>query len=600
MKNKMLDVLIVDDEPINIKIVASLLEKDYNVLVATSGESALEIIEKRGYPPHIMLVDINMPTMDGFELTKIIFEDEKNKDVHILFLSANDSMECIEKGLHLGASDYITKPIEPKRFLLKLGFYAKLIKKTIENKLNLQLLEQYKSVVDKSAIVSKTTNSGVITYVNDKFCELSGYTREELIGKVHSIVRHKEMSSKVFQTLWETISVGKSWQGVIKNRKKDGGYYIVDTKIIPILDGHGHIVEYIGIRHDITELEKYKEILKDELSTTHQTLEENINYLTQYEDALNSITAVLKTDTQHNIISINKKFSELMGYSLEDLIGTNSATLRDEVDKSRSDYELVKTNLVDKKVTTRLMINITKSGEKLYAVTLFYPILDTENNVVEHLQIMHDVTDIMKLNDEINDTQKEVVLTMGAIGEVRSKETGLHVKRVAEYSYLLAKLAGLSEEKSNLLKQASPMHDIGKVGIPDNILKKPGKLTDGEFEVMKTHASLGYEMLKHSKRDILQTAALVAHTHHEKYDGTGYPFGLKGEQIPIEGRITAIADIFDALGHDRCYKKAWKLDDILDLFRKERGKHLDPKLLDLFFENLDKFLEIQTRMADEF
>ena len=598
MISNTLDVLIVDDEPININLVASLLEKDYNIQIATNGESALEIIEKREYPPHIVLADINMPKMNGFELTKTIFENEKNKDIHVLFLSANDSIEYIEKGLHLGASDYITKPIEPKKFLLKLDFWSRLINKTIENKLNFQLLEQYKSVVDTSTIVSKTTKSGIITYVNDKFCELSGYTREELIGKSHNIVRHEDISSEIFKDLWKTINEGNSWEGVIKNKKKDGTFYIVDTKITPLFDTN-NIVEFIGIRHDITELEKYKEILKDELSITHKTLEENINYMRQYEDALNSITAVLKTDAQNNITYINNKFSELMGYTLEDLRGYNALKIRDLKDQEKVNCEIIRKNLENKEMTTQLITNRTKSGDKLYTVTLFYPIVDIKNNVIEHLQVMHDVTDIMKLNEEINDTQKEVVQTMGAIGETRSKETGLHVKRVAEYSYLLAKLAGLSDEKATLLKQASPMHDIGKVGIPDVILNKPGKFAIEEFDIMKTHAFLGYEMLKHSTRDILQTAATIAISHHEKYDGTGYPHGLKGENIPIEGRITAIADVFDALGHDRCYKKAWKLDKILELFREQNGIHFDPKLVKLFFDNLDQFLEIQSRMEDE-
>lgn len=230
--------------------------------------------------------------------------------------------------------------------------------------------------------------------------------------------------------------------------------------------------------------------------------------------------------------------------------------------------------------------------------TLFYPIVDMEGKMIEHLQVMHDVTEIIELNQEIIDTQKEIVLTMGAVGETRSKETGLHVKRVAHYSYLLATLYGLEEDHAQRIKQASPMHDIGKVGIPDSILNKPGKLTEDEFELMKTHAELGYEMLKHSGRPILKTAAIVAYTHHEKYAGGGYPNGTKGEDIPIEGRITAIADVFDALGHDRCYKKAWELERILDLFQNERGKHFDPKLIDLFMVHLDRFLEIRDKMED--
>lgn len=202
------------------------------------------------------------------------------------------------------------------------------------------------------------------------------------------------------------------------------------------------------------------------------------------------------------------------------------------------------------------------------------------------------------LEKEIEDTQKEVVFKMGAIGETRSQETGNHVKRVAEYSKILALEYGLSEADAEVLKQASPMHDIGKVGIPDNILKKPGKLDKDEIEIMKTHSKLGYEMLKGSNRPLLKVAAILAHEHHEKWDGSGYPRGLKGEEINIYGRITAIADVFDALGSNRCYKKAWDDEKVFELFRKQRGKHFDPKLVDIFFDKLPLFLEIRDRFKD--
>lgn len=202
------------------------------------------------------------------------------------------------------------------------------------------------------------------------------------------------------------------------------------------------------------------------------------------------------------------------------------------------------------------------------------------------------------LEKEIEDTQKEVVFKMGAIGETRSKETGNHVKRVAEYSKILALEYGLSEADAEVLKQASPMHDIGKVGIPDNILKKPGRLDKDEIEIMKTHSKLGYEMLKGSNRPLLKVAAILAHEHHEKWDGSGYPRGLKGEEINIYGRITAIADVFDALGSNRCYKEAWEDERVYELFRKQRGKHFDPKLVDIFFDKLPLFLEIRDKFKD--
>lgn len=210
-----------------------------------------------------------------------------------------------------------------------------------------------------------------------------------------------------------------------------------------------------------------------------------------------------------------------------------------------------------------------------------------------------DITSVIQAEQEIINTQKDVVYTMGAIGETRSKETGNHVKRVALYSELLALKYGLDEKEAELLKLASPMHDIGKVGIKDEILNKPGKLTPDEFEIMKTHAELGYDMLKNSEKEILRAAATVAHEHHEKWDGSGYPRGLKGDDIHIYGRITAVADVFDALGSDRVYKKAWELERIFDLLKDQSGKHFDPKLVEIFFDNFDEFDKIRKSYVDK-
>lgn len=206
--------------------------------------------------------------------------------------------------------------------------------------------------------------------------------------------------------------------------------------------------------------------------------------------------------------------------------------------------------------------------------------------------------DNIYLNKEIENTQKEVIFTLGEIAEARSNETGNHVKRVAEYSKLLSLKYGLSEEEAELIRLASPMHDIGKLAVPDGILTKPGKLTAEEFEVIKSHSLVGYEMLKNSNKEIMKTAAIIALQHHEKFNGKGYPNGLKGEDIHLYGRITAVADVFDALGSKRVYKQAWPLEDIIKLFKEERGQHFDSDLVDILLNNLQEFLSIRDTFTD--
>ena len=216
----------------------------------------------------------------------------------------------------------------------------------------------------------------------------------------------------------------------------------------------------------------------------------------------------------------------------------------------------------------------------------------------EYDELQTKLREVEELQKEIEETQKEVVFTMGSIGESRSKETGYHVKRVAEYTYLFAKYIGLPAKECEMLKQASPMHDIGKVAIPDAVLNKPGRFNDEERAIMDTHAQLGFDMLQSSNRPLLKMAATVAYEHHEKYNGKGYPNQLAGEDIHIYGRITALADVFDALGSARVYKDAWDDERIFKMFKEERGEHFDPDLVDVFFEHLDEFLEIRDSMKD--
>ena len=323
---------------------------------------------------------------------------------------------------------------------------------------NIRLLKEYKNAVDRSSIVSKTNTKGQITYVNDKFCSISGYSRDELLGQPHNIVRSQFVSKAVFKTMWNTILSKNPWSGVVKNKKKNGDFYTVEVTINPILNHNNEIEEFIAIRNDIT--------------------------------------------------------------------------------------------------------------------------------------------DVIKLNEDIENTQKDLIFKMGELGETRSKETGLHVKRVSKYSEILAIHYGLNEEEIKYITLASPMHDIGKVGIPDSILNKPAKLTPEEFEIMKTHTTIGYNLFKNSDKPLLKAAAIISHEHHEKFDGTGYPQGLKGENIHIFARITAVADFFDALSTTRCYKDAWKDEDIFQLFKDESGKHFDPKLINIFCEHLEEFLDLRAKYKD--
>lgn len=202
------------------------------------------------------------------------------------------------------------------------------------------------------------------------------------------------------------------------------------------------------------------------------------------------------------------------------------------------------------------------------------------------------------LNREIIETQEELIYRLGDAVESRSKEAANHIRRMSEVSFILGKAIGMSEEEAELLKQAAPMHDIGKIATPDSVLLKPGKLDAQEMEVMKRHPSIGYDILKGSSRPILASAAIISQQHHEKFDGTGYPDGLKGEDIHIYARIVAVADVFDALTHKRCYKDPWPIEQVIDFFKQASGKHLDPKIVDALLANIDKAVDINNQFTD--
>jgi putative two-component system response regulator len=206
--------------------------------------------------------------------------------------------------------------------------------------------------------------------------------------------------------------------------------------------------------------------------------------------------------------------------------------------------------------------------------------------------------EVVQATADIVDREHEVIFRLSRAAEYRDPETGHHIMRMAHFSRLIARGLGLSTEEQDLVFRAAPMHDVGKVGTPDDILLKPGRLTEAEFETMKEHASIGYRILEHSPIHLLQAGAEIALSHHEKFDGSGYPNGLAGADIPQFGRIVAVADVFDALASARPYKKAWTTDAARDLIESEAGAHFDPECVRAFIGVFDDVLDVRRRFLD--
>lgn len=577
---------VEDDDSTREELEFFLQNKVNKLFVAKNGQEGLDTFEKNR--PDLIITDIQMPIMNGIQMIKKIKEIDPN--VPIVIITAFNDTDYLFEAIKLKVTNYLTKPLNLFSLSETLATIAKNINLEKENKEIYNTLKQYKDIVDERSIISKATKDGIITYVNEPFEKISGYKKEEILGKSHNIVSHPNMDKTIFIDMWKKIKIEKkSWQGRVKNLSKNGNEYFVDLIIKPILDLDGNIQEFISLANDITDLELSKNYFENMTQKSELNLNETIRVVNAYKEAIDESNIILRVDLDKNIIYANEAFYNISLYSKNELLNKPYSMF--------GDYKQIDEMFNGKIWKGKLSYQNKNNQEFTLNVTIF-PLKNDEGKVIEYMQISHDITEIKNLYEELEETQREIIYKLGEIGETRSSETGNHVKRVAEYSKLFAQKINLNNDDIDRLFMASPMHDIGKIGIPDAILNKAGKLTQEEWEIMKTHTQIGYEILKNSKRETLKTAGIVSYTHHEKWDGTGYPLGLKEKEIHIFGRITAIADVFDALSSERVYKKAWSLEKIYEYFNDEKGKHFDPELIDVFFNNLDEFLAIRDKYKD--
>ena len=255
-------------------------------------------------------------------------------------------------------------------------------------------------------------------------------------------------------------------------------------------------------------------------------------------------------------------------------------TAMDEVTDEARGFELGAVDYITKPVSPPVVRARVKTHLNLY----------DQNRALEHL--VHERT------KALNKSRLEIIRRLGLAAEYKDNETGMHVIRMSYYCKVMATATGMSKEEADLLLNASPMHDIGKIGIPDNILRKPGKLDAQERGIMEQHTIIGARIIGEHDNPLLDMARTVALTHHERWDGRGYPRGMKGGNIPLVGRIVAVADVFDALVSKRPYKKAWPFEKAVALIKEESGKHFDPGLVDVFVVNLDKIFDFANLNAD--
>lgn len=457
-------------------------------------------------------------------------------------------------------------------------------------------LKSYRDMVDEAIhhnVIDKNLN---IIYTNEKMRKVSGYTKEQIIGKSIFNVLNDEMKEYVINEVVPTLQKKGFWSGKINHLKADGSLYYVNAIVKAVFDKDGDISSYIVGEIDRTNEEFNQRKLEEDVKSLQYSDNEKRHLIQQYEEIIDKSQIMFRLDLNRNITYANNTFLELSGFKLEDILGRNIYEFLD--DEQKLQFMGIGKALNEKGIYRGIIRHNRFDGAHFYVSSIGIYIRDIDGNPVEIMAVGTDITKIIESQREIESVQKDVIIAMGTICEGKSRETGNHIKRVAKYSKLLARLYGCSEEEQSLIEIASPMHDIGKIGIPDAILNKPGKLTPEEFEVMKTHTTLGAEMLQGSNRVILDAASQIARSHHEWWSGGGYPNNLKGDDIPLFGRITAVVDVFDAIGNDRCYKKAWPLPEAIEHIKSLRGTQFQPELVDLFLEHIDDFLVISEKYKD--
>ncbi len=333
------------------------------------------------------------------------------------------------------------------------------------------------------------------------------------------------------------------------------------------------------------ENERYKKLLKQRWDIDQSSYKSLINEFEQYLELIDETNCIRRYDLDGNVTFYNEKLAKKVHPD------TMQSAFEDSCQNNRKFNINKLQNYLETKSTFKDIIKHRLPDKEIYLDTAVIKLRDKNGNDKGYLELGYDVSKIFTLNKELGRLSDEVIYMMGSMAESRSLDTARHLERVTQYVKILAKYTDLSDEQRTLLVRATPLHDIGKIAISNSLLQKPGKLDKEEFERIKEHTTIGHSILCSVDNEIFTAAATIALTHHERWDGKGYPLGLEGEEIDFMGRLVGIVDVFDALTSKRSYKDAWSIEKSLDIIKPERAKQFDPLVHDLFFEHIDEILD---------
>ena len=580
---------VEDDRDIRRRVIPFLAPRVKTLWVAENGEKGLELFEKCS--PDIVVTDLGMPKMDGIQMARAI--RTADEEIPIILTASFSENYRLSAAIDARISSFLPKPVKITDLVKTVEKSAeKLFGQRARSRTQSTLAQHYLAIED-SALLIYLNDKGRIKRINEGVSSLLGYSEDTLLSEPFESLLYRDHTFNRYDSLFEAFKSGESWYGEVNLLSHIDRELIFKATLIPIYDTTNPSYQFMMLLDDITELVNYRKLLKNELDQTQDTLHEKIHFLKQYQNAINEGTAICRFLEDGTILKTDSRFDTIFGYEKDELVKRSFYQLCPNLE---NDLRAKVAEAISNRTVLRRRIKcMDRNGRMYVSDSVFIPIYRLNGEIEEIISIHNDITDIIKLNEEIRNTQKELLYILGEVVESRSQETGYHVKRVAEYSRILGRLAGLSEEEVELLGIVAPMHDVGKIAIPDKILLKPGRLEAEEEKIIREHTVIGGELFGNSERSFMRAARIVALEHHESYDGSGYPYGKEGEEIHIFGRIVAIADVFDALSVERAYKRSWPVEEIIDFMKRERGRKFDPHLIDLFLENIDLFLEVRRR-----
>ncbi len=519
-------ILVVDDTPDNLRLLVRLLsEQGYKVRVATDGPHAIEAAQAN--PPDLILLDVMMMGMDGYEVCRRLKDDAQTREVPIIFLSALDQTRDKVKAFTSGGVDYITKPFQVAEVLAR-----------VKTHLALQMAQKH---LEEKTNQLERVNTELAREIAERKLEI--LAREQ--AQAALLQAHDELEARVNARTAE-LSTANS-----------------------------------ALRAEIAERKRVEAALREN-ETRYHTLFENAN------DAI----FILHRD---RLSECNTKTLEMFGCTREQIVGQ---TLDQFSPATQPDGGNSKEKMLDK--IARVLQGEPQQFEwqLLRCDGLPFSAEVSLNRIELSKQlfvqaIVHDITERKKAEQQIQQLNVDLLSAYDATLEgwahaldLRDRETEGHSQRVTEMTIRLARAMGMDEAELIHVKRGALLHDIGKMGLPDHILFKPGKLNEEEWCTMRLHPVFAYEML--SKIAFLKPALDIPYCHHEKWDGTGYPRGLRGEQIPLAARLFAVADVWDALRSDRIYRKAWTVTQAEAYIRVEAGSHFDPQVVPIFLNSVLK------------